>query len=121
MYYDTNEATMTNKCTSSAGRFDGHSSAPKQYRWHCLMLHVQGYSRSHWMLPSGNYLLCIAPAAARAAANKTMTEKCTKKTGHFDGHGGAPVQYPTHRPIEVVQGFEGSHWLPPLGEYFGQE
>ncbi len=77
MYYDTNEAAMINKCTSSAGLFDGHSSASEQYRWHCPMQHVQGYSGSHWMLPSSNYSLRIAPAAARATANKTMTKKCT--------------------------------------------
>jgi hypothetical protein len=32
MYYDTNKATMTNKCTSSAGRFAGHGGAPVQYK-----------------------------------------------------------------------------------------
>jgi hypothetical protein len=68
---------MTNKCNSSTGRFDGHSGAPEQYRWHCLMRHVQGYSRSHWMLPLGNYLLCIAPAAARATGKKTIINKYT--------------------------------------------
>jgi hypothetical protein len=62
---------MTNKCTSSAGRLDGHSGAPEQYRWHCLMWHVQGYSGSHWMPPLGNYLLRIAPAAARATGKQT--------------------------------------------------
>jgi hypothetical protein len=79
MYYDTNKATLTNKCTSSAGRFDGHSSAPEQYRWHPPMRHVQGYSGSHWMLPWGNYLLHITPAAARATANKTTTKNVPKK------------------------------------------
>ncbi len=44
MYYDTNKATMTNKCTLSAGHFDGHSGALEQYRWHRPMWHVQGYS-----------------------------------------------------------------------------
>jgi hypothetical protein len=77
MYYDTNKATMTNKCTSSTGCFDGHSGAPEQYRWHCPMMHIQGYSGSHWMLPSDDYLLCIAPAAARATANETTMKKCT--------------------------------------------
>ncbi len=76
MYYDTNEATMTNECTSSTGRFDGNSGAPERYR-HRPMRHVQGYSGSHWTLPSGNYLLRIAPVAARATANKTTTKKCT--------------------------------------------
>ena len=102
MYYDTNKAAMTNKCTLSAGHFDGHNSALEQYRWHPPMRHVQGYSGSHWMPPLGDYSLCIAPAAARETANKTMTKKFTKKTGHFDGLGGAPVQYPAHCPIEEV-------------------
>jgi hypothetical protein len=78
------------------------------------MRHVQGYSRSHWTLPSGDYSLHIAPAAARATANKTKMKKCTKKTGHFDGPGGAQVQYRAHCPIEEVQGFTRSHWMPPL-------
>ena len=38
--------------------------------------HDQGFTRSHWMPPSGNYyLLCIAPEAARATAiNTTMMQ-----------------------------------------------
>ncbi len=76
MYYDTNEATVMNKCTSSAGNFDGHGSAPEQYRLYCPMQHVQSYSGSHWTLPSGNYSLRIAPAAASATANETTTKKC---------------------------------------------
>jgi hypothetical protein len=77
MYYDTNKAMMMNKCTSSAGHFDGHSGALEQYRWHRLMRHVQGYSGSHWMPPLGNYSLHITPAAARATANKATMKKCT--------------------------------------------
>jgi hypothetical protein len=85
MYYDTNKTAMMNKCTSTAGHFDGHGGASEQYRRHCPMRHVQGYSGSHWTPPSGDYSLHIAPAAARATANKTTMKKCTKKTGHFDG------------------------------------
>jgi hypothetical protein len=90
------------KCTSSAGHFNGHGGVPEGNRWHHLMRHVQGYSRSHWMPPLGDYLLRIAPAAARATANKTTTKKCTNFVGHFDGRGGAPVQYCAHCPIEEV-------------------
>jgi hypothetical protein len=71
--------TMTNECTLSTSRFDGHGGAPEQYRWHCLMWHVQGYSRSHWMPPSGDYLLRIAPEAAGATANKQQSTNTTKK------------------------------------------
>ncbi len=66
---------MTNECTSIVGHFDDHGSAPEQYRWHCLMRHVQGYLGSHWTPPLGDYLLGIAPVAARATANKTTTKK----------------------------------------------
>ena len=63
---------MTNKCTSIAGHFDGHAKALKQYMRHCPMQHVHDYTGSHYMPPLGNYLLHIAPVAARATANKTI-------------------------------------------------
>jgi hypothetical protein len=69
--------TMTNECTLSAGRFDGHGSAPEQYRRHCPMRHVQGYSRSHWMPLPGDYSLRIALAAARATGKQTTINKYT--------------------------------------------
>jgi len=47
-----------------------------------------------------------------AAANK-----CTSVAGHFDGHGGTPVPYGAHRPMQHDQGFTGSHWTLPLGNY----
>jgi hypothetical protein len=43
--------------------------------------------------------------------------KCTYIAGHFDGHGAAPVQYGVHRLMQHHQGFTGSHWTPPLGNY----
>jgi hypothetical protein len=70
------------------------------------MRHVQGYPGSHWTLPLGDYLLRIAPAAARATANKTtMKTSYTYFAGRFDGHGDAPVRYRVHRPMEEVQSF----------------
>jgi hypothetical protein len=41
---------------------------------HCLMQHDQGFTGSHWTLPSGNYSLCIAQAATRAIFNTTMMQ-----------------------------------------------
>jgi hypothetical protein len=55
------------------------------------MQHVQGYPVSHWTPPLGNYLLRIAPVAARATANEMTMKKWTTFTGHFDGRGIAPV------------------------------
>jgi hypothetical protein len=63
-----------NECTSVVGHFNGHSGAMEQYRRYCQMLHIQGYPESHWMLPSGDYSLHIAPVAARATANKMTTK-----------------------------------------------
>jgi hypothetical protein len=67
--------TMTSKCTSIAACFEGLANAPEQYRQHRPMRHVQGYSGSHWMLASGDYLLRIAPAAARATGKQTTINK----------------------------------------------
>jgi hypothetical protein len=107
---------MRIKCILSAGHFDGHGGPPVQYKAHCLMQHVEGYSGSHWKPPSGNHLLQIAPAAAKATANKTMTKTCTLFAGHSNGCGNALVQYHAHRPIEEVQGITRSHWSPSLGK-----
>jgi hypothetical protein len=109
-----------NKCTSSAGRFDGHRSAPEQYRWHRPMRHVQGYSKSHWTPASGDYSLRIAPAAARATGIQTTINKHTCKAGHFDGHGDAPVHNRVHHLMEEVQSFTRSYWTPPLDKYYAQ-
>ncbi len=109
---------MTNKCTSSAGRFDSHGGAPERYRWHRPMRHIQGYSGSHWMPALGNYSLRIVPAAVRATGKQITINKYTKKGGHVDGCGGAPVQYRMHRPMEEVQGFTRSHWTLPSGKYY---
>jgi hypothetical protein len=111
--------TMTNKCTSVVGHFDGHGGALGQYRWHCPMRHVQGYLGSHWP-PLGNYSLRIAPAAARATGKQTTINKYTYFAGHFDGHGNAPVRNRAHCPMGEVLSFTRSHWTPPLGKYYVQ-
>ena len=96
-------------CTSIAGHFDGHADALKQYGVHHPIQHVQGYSGSHWMPPSGDYSLHIAPAAARGTANKNNDVKCVHFAGCSDGRGGVPVLYRTHHPMEEVRGILKSH------------
>jgi hypothetical protein len=92
MYYDTNKATMTNKCTSYAGCFDGHGGLLVQYKAHHPKQHVQGYSGSHWTPASGKYSLRIAPVAARATGKQTTINKYTFQAGRSNDHGNAPVQ-----------------------------
>ncbi len=43
--------------------------------------------------------------------------ECTSSASHVDGHGGAPEQYRWYRPMRHVQGYPGSHWTLPLGNY----
>jgi hypothetical protein len=62
---------MAHKYTSVTGHFNGYVEALKQYMQHHPMQHVLGYTGSHWMLPSGDYSVRIAPVATRATANKT--------------------------------------------------
>jgi hypothetical protein len=38
------------------------------------MQHDQGFTRSHWTPPSGDYSLRIAPAAARATINTAVMQ-----------------------------------------------
>jgi hypothetical protein len=103
------KSSMTIKCTLSAVHFDSHGGPPVQYKAYCSRQHVQGYSGSHWTVPSGDYSLRIAPAAARATGKQTAINKYTYKAGHFDGYGNGPVRNRVHRPMEEVQGFTRSH------------
>ena len=65
---------MANECTSVVGHFDGHGGATVRYCAHRPMEEVQDFYKSHQLPPSGNYSFCIAPAAARATANKTTMQ-----------------------------------------------
>jgi hypothetical protein len=49
--------TTIKQYTHFAGRFDGHRDAAVQYRTHCMIEEVQGFTRSHWMPPLGKHLL----------------------------------------------------------------
>jgi len=44
------------------------------------------------------------------------SKKCRRIAGNFDGHGDAAVRREAHRPMEHIQGFTLSHWMPPSGE-----
>jgi hypothetical protein len=52
------------KCRQINDNFDGHGNAAVQRGAHCPMKHIRGFTRSHWMPPSGECLRRIAPVAA---------------------------------------------------------
>ncbi len=61
------------KCRESAGDFDHHADAAVRCGAHRPMEHILGFTRSHWMPPSGKCLCRIASAAA-------MVDKYIKNT-----------------------------------------
>jgi hypothetical protein len=46
-----------------------------------------------------------------------MTNKCTFVAARFEGLADVPEQYRWHRPMQHVQGYSGSHWMPASGNY----
>ena len=52
------------KCRQIAGDFDCHADAAVRRGADRPMEHIQGFTRSHWMPPSGECLRRIAPTAA---------------------------------------------------------
>ncbi len=49
------------------------------------------------------------PSCRQANSKQKDNKKWINFAGHFDGHGGVPVQYPAHCLVEEVQGFGRSH------------
>jgi hypothetical protein len=43
-------------------------------------------------------------------------EKCRQIAVNFDCHADAAVEREVHRLLEHIQGYTGSHWMPPLGK-----
>jgi hypothetical protein len=44
-------------------------------------------------------------------------KKCRQINDDSDSHDDALVQCQMHRPMQHVQGYLRSHWMPPLGKY----
>ncbi len=61
--------------TTIAACFDGHDDAPVQCCVHCPMEGLQCFTRSHWTLLLGEYLLRIIPADNGVACKKKTTKK----------------------------------------------
>ena len=68
----------------------------------------------------GRVFAPYCPGGRQGSHSEKTRRKSTILAGRFAGRGGAPVQYRAHRPMEGVQGYNGSHWMPPPGEYCGR-
>jgi hypothetical protein len=67
------------KCRHIACNFDCHADAAVRHGAHHLMEHIRGFTRSHWMQPSGKCLRRIAPAAAMVDKFVETTQNTNKK------------------------------------------
>jgi hypothetical protein len=67
------------KCRRIAGDFDHHADAAVQCGVHRPMEHIQGFTRSHWMLPLGKCLCRIALAAVMVHEFVQNTQNTNKK------------------------------------------
>jgi hypothetical protein len=54
-------------------------------------------------------LALYCPSSHQGNSKQNKDKKCPKKTGHFVGCGGVPVQYRMHHPIEKVYAFVRCH------------
>jgi hypothetical protein len=64
------------KCRQIAGNFDHHADAAVRFGVHRPMEHIQGFTRSHWMLPSSECLRRIALAAVMVDKFVENTQNC---------------------------------------------
>ena len=68
----------------------------------------------------GQLLALYRPGGRQSDNQETTIKQYTQFAGRFDGHCDGAVQYRAHRPIEEVQGFTRSHWMPPVGKHLLQ-
>ena len=64
MVMGDNKIANNKKYTSNTGNFNCHADAVVQCELLRPMDHIPGFTRSQWMLPLGDCLHRIAPAAA---------------------------------------------------------
>jgi hypothetical protein len=61
-----------------------------------------------------NYIMLFSYGSGQHRIDGNI--KIRQIDGNFDCHGNAAVQRGAYHPMEHIQGFTRSHWMPPLGE-----
>ena len=79
MVMGNNRINDDNKYTSNTGNLDHHANVAVRCGAHCSMKHILGFTRSHWMPPSGKCLHHIAPAVAM---DDKFVENTKTQTNH---------------------------------------
>ena len=94
MLVGNNQSANNKKCRRIAGDFDCHADAAVRRGVHLPIEHIQGFTWSHWMPPSGECLRRIAPAA-------TMVGEFVENTLNTNKTQLLPSNYGTFR-VQVV-------------------
>jgi hypothetical protein len=109
-----NKIDETKKCRQEINdNFDSHSDAAIRRGAHCPMMHIRGFTRSHWMPPSGECLCRIAPAAAMVSEFVETTQN-TNKTQLLASN------YGSFRVLVVCENFHPKT-DPPLSSLMQQQ
>jgi hypothetical protein len=87
MVVANNEIDDNKNCRQIPGEFDGHADVAVQCGTHCLIEHISGFTRSHWMLPSGECLHPIAPAADKVIDFGCKHKSQTNTTFSYQSYG----------------------------------
>jgi len=66
------------------------------------------------VLPPFVFFLSLCPSSLHGQQQIVNNEKCRQIAGNSDCYGNAVVQHRAHRPVEHIQDFTWSHWMPPL-------
>ena len=83
-------------CRRIAGNFNCHGDAAVRQGAHRPIEHVRGFTRSHWMPPSGEFLHHIAPAAV-------MVDKFVETTQNTNRTQLLTSNYSTFRALVVCE------------------
>ena len=86
------------KCRQINDNFDSHGDAAVRRGAHRPIKHIQGFTLSHWMQPSGECLRRIAPAAA-------MVKEFEKNTLNTNKAQLLASNYGTFRALVVCENF----------------
>jgi hypothetical protein len=96
--YGQQQIDYNKTCRQIAGNFGCHTDAAVQHGSHRPLEHVRGFTRSHWMPPSGECLRRIAPAAV-------MVDKFVEATQNTTKTQLVPSNYGTFRALVVCENF----------------
>jgi hypothetical protein len=112
-------SSTTNKCTSvralSTLEIMRQRDTGDIARIDCLRLHAKPLNAV-----IGRVFASYRPERTAGSNAKKKRRKSTILASRFARPVGAPVRNQAHRHTEGVQGYPGSHWLTPPGEYCGR-